>query len=123
MGKGGFKELHVWQRSKDLAVLVYRLTNDGPFQRDFGLRDQMRRAAVSVPSNIAEGDQRETDKEAVRYFFIAKGSAAELNTQAIIAYEIGYLDLDSFNNLQNDCTDIMSMLAKLISSRSRTFKH
>lgn len=71
MGKGGFEELTVWKSGKDLAVTVYRLTSAGDFPRDSGLRDQMRRAAVSVPSNIAEGDERETDKEAIRYFYIA----------------------------------------------------
>jgi four helix bundle protein len=91
MGKSGFEELTVWQKSKELAVEVYQLTNSTAFAKDYGLKDQMRRAAVSIPSNIAEGDERETDKEAIRYFFIAKGSAAELITQAIIAREIGYI--------------------------------
>jgi four helix bundle protein len=85
MGKGGFKELKVWQLSKNLAVEIYRLTSSEKFKFDFGLRDQMRRAAVSVPSNVAEGDERDTDKDAVRFFYIAKGSVAELNTQLIIA--------------------------------------
>ena len=64
MGKGGFKELKVWQKSKDLAVYVYKMTNSGKFGQDYSLRDQIRRAVVSIPSNIAEGDERETDKEA-----------------------------------------------------------
>ena len=121
MGRGGFKELVVWQRSKELAVQIYRLTSNGAFQKDYGLTDQMRRSAVSIPSNIAEGDQRETDKEAVRFFYVAKGSAAELNTQVIIAHEIGYLPQETFTAMQNECTEIMSMLAKLISVRSKTF--
>ncbi len=89
MGKG-FKELIVWQKSRDLAVLIYEITNDNEFKKDYGLRDQARRASVSVPSNIAEGDERDTDKESVRFFFIAKGSLAELRTQMEIAYRIGY---------------------------------
>ena len=84
MGKG-FEELKVWQKAKDLAVLIYKITSDGKLSKDFGLRDQIRRSAVSIASNIAEGDERETDKESVRFFYIAKGSLAELRTQLMIA--------------------------------------
>ena len=69
MGKGGFKELAVWQRSKDLAVWIYKISIAGGLSKDFGLRDQMRRAAVSIASNLAEGDERDTDKDAVRFFY------------------------------------------------------
>jgi four helix bundle protein len=117
MGKGGFEALAVWQKGKELAIDVYRLTNAGAFTKDFGLRDQMRRAAVSVPSNIAEGDERETDKEAIRYFFIAKGSTAELLTQTIIAREIGYMPEQQHLELQEKCRTIMKMLAALIKAR------
>lgn len=122
MGKGGFKELKVWHRSKDLAVYIYQITNIGPFVRDYGLRDQIRRAAVSIASNIAEGDERETDKEAVRYFYIAKGSSAEVLTQAIIAFKIGYLKKETFEEMERKCVEISSMLSKLISVRSKTFR-
>ncbi len=81
MGEGGFRNLMVWKKSKDLAVYIYKLTNTGSFSKDFGLRDQIRRAAVSIPSNIAEGDERDTNKESVRFLYIAKGSLAELLTQ------------------------------------------
>jgi len=123
MGRGGFKELVVWQRAKELAVLIYKVTNLGPFIKDYALKEQMRRAAVSVPSNIAEGDERDTDKEAVRFFFIAKGSAAELQTQAMIASEVGYLDPQTYLAIDKACVEIGSMLARLITSRSRTFKY
>jgi len=72
MGQGGFEELQAWQRSKDLAVGIYRFTEEGAISKAFGLREQLRRSAVSVPSNLAEGDERGTDKEAVRFFYIAK---------------------------------------------------
>lgn len=121
MGKGGFKELKVWQKSKDLAVYVYKMTNSGKFGHDYSLRDQIRRAVVSIPSNIAEGDERETDKEAVRYFYIAKGSSAEALTQAIIAFEIGYIQEETFKEIENKCTEISGMLSKLITARSKTF--
>ena len=118
MGRAHFRELKVWRKGKDLAVLLYRITDEGAFSKDFGLRDQMRRAAVSVPSNIAEGNERETDKEAVRYFYVARGSAAELLTQVIVAHEIGYIDRDMATNLESRILEISRMLAKLIAVRS-----
>jgi four helix bundle protein len=87
----GFKNLKVWQKSKELAVLIYKITQEKDFRQDFGFKDQIRRAAISIPSNIAEGDERGTNKEAVRFFYIAKGSLAELQTQLEIAFETGYL--------------------------------
>jgi four helix bundle protein len=114
---GDFFELKVWQRSKDLAVFIYRITNEGLFAKDFGLRDQIRRAAVSVPSNIAEGDELKTNKQSVQFFFMAKGSLAELLTQAMISFEIGYIDQETFNQIRNECQAISSMLTKLIQAR------
>ncbi len=119
MGKGGFKSLKVWQKSKDLAVYIYRITDDGFFNKDYGLRDQIRRAAVSIARIIAEGDERDTDKEAVRYFYIAKGSSAEVLTQATIAHEIGYIKQVTFTETEQKCMEISSMLSKLISARSK----
>ncbi len=112
-----FKDLKVWQQGKSLAVEIYRLTAAETFRFDYGLRDQMRRAAVSIPSNIAEGDERDTDKEAVRFFYIAKGSVAELNTQLIIAKEIGYIESEAFSLLEGNCNHIASMLGSLIKAR------
>ncbi len=117
MGKGGFKELRVWQKGKDMTVYIYRITNTGDFAKDYGLKDQIRRAAVSIPSNIAEGDERATDKEAVRYFYIAKGSSAEVLTQATIAFEIGYIQQETFTGIEKQCVEISRMLSKLISAR------
>jgi len=90
----GFQELKVWQLGKELAVAIYKITNEKKFKADFGLTDQIRRAAVSIPSNIAEGDERGSNKDAVRFLYIAKGSLAELRTQRtqlIIANEIVYI--------------------------------
>ena len=115
---GKFQDLRVWQKSKDLAVLLYNLTGIGDFSKDFGLRDQIRRAAVSIPSNIAEGDELGSDKQAIKFFYIAKGSSAELLTQAIIAFEIGYLDKESFKGIEGECTAISGMLTRLIHARS-----
>ena len=115
---GKFQDLRVWQRSKDLAVYVYKLTAKGAFNKDFGLRDQIRKAAVSIPSNIAEGDELDSNKQAIRHFYIAKGSSAEVFAQALIAQEIGYIDIESFKFIEKERTVISSMLARLISARS-----
>ena len=117
---GDFFELKVWQRSKDLAVIIYRITNEGLFAKDFGLRDQIRRAAVSIPSNIAEGDELKTNKQSVQYFYTAKGSLAELLTQTQIAFEIGYIDQEKFDYRRNECLAISSMLTKLIQARLKS---
>ena len=115
---GNFKELLVWNKAKDLAVFVYKMTLVGDFSKDFGLRDQIRRAAVSVPSNIAEGDNLGTDKQSIRHFYIARGSAAEVLTQAIIALEIKYITRDQFIHIETECQAISGMLTRLIQARS-----
>ncbi|HSI10049.1 MAG: four helix bundle protein [Rariglobus sp.] len=113
----GFKNLKVWQESKRLAVDVYLLTEASGLAKDFGLRDQICRAAVSVPSNIAEGDERDTDKDSVRFFYMAKGSLAELRTQLEIASEIGLITQVQFATLETDCLRIGKMLGALIKVR------
>ena len=114
---GKFQELKVWKRAKELAVYVYTITNNGKFSRDYGLKDQIRRAAVSIPSNIAEGDELGTNKQAINFFYIAKGSTAEVLTQAIIAYEIGHINEDTFQRINEDCSAISGMLTQLIRAR------
>ena len=116
---GKFQDLKVWKRGKDLAVSSYELTGHGVFYKDYGLRDQIRRAAVSIPSNIPEGDELGTNKQAIRFFFIAKGSTAEVLTQAIIAHEIGYLADKDFQYVQRECRSLSGMLTRLIQSRSK----
>ena len=104
--------------AKDLAVYIYKNTILDEFSKDYGLRDQIRRAAVSIPSNIAEGDELGTDKQAIRFFHTSKGSSAEVLTQAIIAFEIGYLSEEIFSHIEEECQSISKMLNKLIKSRS-----
>lgn len=97
---GDFKKLRVWQESKDLAVEIYKLTNEiEVLSKDFRLKNQMSSSAVSISSNIAEGDELDSNKQSIRHFYIAKGSTAELMTQIIIAAEIGYLDKGRANRL------------------------
>ncbi len=115
---GGFRDLNVWQKGKELAVQVYEITQKEPFSRDYGFKDQIRRAAVSIPSNIAEGDERGSNKDSVRFFYMAKGSLAELQTQLEIAYDIEYLDEQLMKELEGKCEVIGKMLGSLIKARS-----
>jgi len=118
MSEYGFRSLIVWQKAKTLATDVYRLTNNESIKRDFSLVDQMRRSAVSVPSNIAEGDERPSDKDSVRFFHIAKGSLAELATQLEIAREVGYFNDGQVEPLIGQCVELGKMLGALIRARS-----
>ena len=115
---GDFRKLDVWQLAKDLAVYIYKITNKGVFSKDFGLRDQIRRAAVSIPSNISEGDESGTNKQSIRYFNIAKGSSAEVITQTIIASEIDYIDIEEKKKIIARCELISKKLSSLINYRS-----
>jgi four helix bundle protein len=120
MGNKGFKDLVVWQRAKDMAVKIFQLTENGSIWRDFGLCDQIRRSAVSVASNLAEGDERDTDKEAIRFFYVAKGSMAELRTQLQIASESGQLKNTLYGELDSECEQLGKMIGSLIRSRKRS---
>jgi len=117
MGKSGFKELMVWQKSKSLAVAIYKVTDTGKIARDQGLTEQLRRCAVSVPSNIAEGDERSSDKDSIRFFFMAKGSLAELITQLEIACEVGHLTSEQITPLTAQAEELARRLGALIRSR------
>ena len=92
-----FEDLEVWQRAKDLTNLIYEYSTDGSFSRDFGLRDQMRRASVSIMSNIAEGFESQTQAMFIKYLGYAKGSAGELRAQLYIARDQGYITEEDFN--------------------------
>jgi four helix bundle protein len=116
---GNFEELRVWQRAKELAIFLYKLSGQGTFAKDWGLRDQIRRASVSIASNIAEGDELGTDRQAIKFFYTAKGSTAEVFTQVIIAFEIGYLKKEDFDYVRNECQAISKMLMGLIQARSK----
>jgi four helix bundle protein len=112
-----YKELDVWRKSKILTIEIYRITDDGSFNKDFSFRDQIRKAAISIPSNIAEGDESGFNKLGIRYFYIAKGSLAELETQLDIANSIGYLDTEVYTILSQKMIIISKMLSKLIQYR------
>jgi four helix bundle protein len=102
-----YRDLQVWQRSKALAVEVYRITAAFPQRDQYGLADQMRRAAVSIPSNIAEGHIRRSSRVFARHIDIALGSAAELSTQIEIARDVGYITEQTHQTLQHELEEIV----------------
>ena len=112
----GFKRLKVWEEAHNLTLLVYRLSNDFPKSKIFGLTSQLRRAAVSIPSNIAEGSKRNTPKDQHQFYAIAYGSGAETETQLEISKELFPHLKDKMVILENDINEIMKMLNKLRNS-------
>ena len=109
-----FTEMKVWKLSKKLAGAVYHATSNPNFSRDWSLRDQMRKAAVSIPGNIAEGFERGGTGEFIQFLSVAKGSAGELITQLHIALDVGYLEGDEFNELEAWAKEVGAMLGGLI---------
>lgn len=105
-----FEEMPIWQQSRSIAKQVYELTREGKFAKDFGLRDQLQRSAVSVMSNIAEGFERTSKKEFANFLNIAKGSLGEARSQIAIACDIGYINESQRRNL----ADQMASLGKEI---------
>jgi len=112
------KDLEVWKLSIELTVMVYKLTSSFPKTEMFGIVDEMRRAAVSIPSNIAEGAARQTDKEFVQFLFIAQGSCAELETQLILSEKLKFIN-DSSADIKDNLTQIMKLIGGLIRSVRR----
>ena len=115
----GFEKLDVWKSGCRLAVEVYSELQNS---RDYGLRDQMQRAAVSIPSNIAEGSERKGTKEFIQFLYIAKGSCAELRTQLYIASCIGAISASSVSKLTGETKRIAAMLSSLINTLEQKHK-
>jgi four helix bundle protein len=114
-----YKNLRVWQKAMTLVVYVYNITKDFPKHEQYGLISQMRRSAVSIPSNIAEGHSRVSDKELVRFLDIAKGSIYELDTQIEISRQLNYLDAKAFTCIDNLLDETSRMLSGLRKSKSQ----
>jgi four helix bundle protein len=91
-----FEGLEVWQHARKLVKEIYGVSNRGPFSKDFGLRDQLRRASISILSNIAEGFERSGNKEFAHFLFMAKGSAGELRAQLYVALDLAYISANDF---------------------------
>ncbi|MDX2241492.1 MAG: four helix bundle protein [Leptolyngbyaceae cyanobacterium bins.302] len=109
-----FEDLRVWQKGIELVKQVYLLTGNGALNKDFGLRDQLRRASVSIPTNIAEGFERASRKEYVYFLNIAKGSAGEIRCLLTISLEIGYLDQTRYDELYQYTIELSRMLSSQI---------
>ncbi len=109
-----FEEIEVWQKARQLTKRVYQVSSKGPFARDFGLRDQMRRACVSIMSNIAEGYERGGTKEFLQLLSVAKGSAGEVRSQLYVALDQDYLTESVFEELSKQAKEISRMLAGLM---------
>ena len=114
-----FKGLLVWQKSIDLARLVYETTASYPSEEKFGLVSQLRRCAVSIPSNIAEGHGRDSFNERVHFLYISTGSSNELETQIILSRDFGFIDEVAFQEL----TRLNDEVSKMLSSLIYTLKH
>ena len=115
----GYRDLEVWRRSRALAIEIYQVTALGKFRAEWALKDQIRRAALSVPSNIAEGWSRGYERDSARFFLVARGSLAEVSTQADIAGAIGFLERDCSQKWQRECHALSAMLTRLIQARRR----
>jgi four helix bundle protein len=110
-----FEDLGVWKRSCRLSVEIYKALGNC---KDFSFKDQITRSGLSVPSNIAEGFERNSDRDSVKFFYYAKGSCGELRTQIYIGIEIGYITKDVGFNWKNEAEQISRMLSALIKSRT-----
>lgn len=113
-----FKELNVWKRAMELVKDIYQLTASFPSDERFGMTSQLRRCAVSIPSNIAEGSGRKTDKDFSNFPSMSLGSQFELETQLIISNEIGFLSENSLKTLSKELNEIQKMTRTLIAKFS-----
>ena len=109
-----FEEIIAWQKARILTKEIYLTTNKGKFEKDYGLKDQFRRASVSVMANIAEGFERRGDKEFVRFLNISKGSLAEVKSHAYVALDVEYIDEKIFNDFVLKIDEIAMLLSGLI---------
>ena len=105
-----FKKLDIWTKSMDLASEIYSLTNTFPSNERFGLISQMQRSAVSIPSNIAEGSAKSSNKDFSRFLEISIGSSFELETQLILALKLNYVEEGIYNSTQNNINELQKMI-------------
>ena len=107
-----FKELEIWKRSRSYCSKIYSITSKFPDSEKFGLTNQLRRASVSVPSNIAEGSSRNSNKDFNRFLEIALGSCYEIETQFLIAFDLKFLSENELNQLSDELEEIIKMISK-----------
>ena len=108
-----YEKLKVWRKAHELTLVIYQLTHSFPMDERFGLISQMRRCAASIPSNIAEGSGRGTDRDFARFCQIAMGSACELNYQSLLSHELGYLSDADYHRIDAAINEIQKMLTGL----------
>jgi four helix bundle protein len=113
---GDFKKLKVWQRAYSLALAIYRATNSFPVSERYSLTSQLRRGALSVPSNISEGCARRGDRELTHFLNIARGSIGEVECQLMLARDLGYLSSQQWEELNGPVEEISRMIGGLITS-------
>ena len=111
---GNYKNYKVWEKSHQLVLNVYRLTKNFPKSEEYSLTSQMNRASVSIPTNIAEGCGRETQKEFIRFLYIASGSAHELDYLLLLVSDLGYVETETSKTIISEIDEIKKMLASLI---------
>jgi four helix bundle protein len=109
-----YRDLLVWKKAKALSVAVYKATENFPDRERFGLTNQMRRSAVSVPSSVAEGHGRGTRRDFANFLCVARGSLQELETQVDIAIDLGFGDANELLALHRDCFHILGLLNRLL---------
>lgn len=114
-----FEDLRVWQKGIQLVKQIYIITNEGKLSKDFGLKDQLRRASVSIPTNVAEGFERRSRKEYVNFLNIAKGSAGELRSLLRVALEVDYIEQSTYSQLNDQAMELSRMLFNQIQSINR----
>jgi four helix bundle protein len=110
-----FEELEVWQKALKLVKSIYSITSNNKFSKDFSLTDQIRRASVSVLSNIAEGFERGSNTEFIQFLYIAKGSCGEVRSQLYVAHELKYISNEEFQKTLQMCKEISGQLSGFIS--------
>jgi len=115
-----FTDLIVWQEGHKLVIQIYKITNSFPKQEIYSLIDQIRRAVVSITSNIAEGFGRQTIKEKIQFYYLAQGSLTEVKNQLIISKDIGYLNMINFNQAYEQANTVHKLLQGLI-KKSKSF--
>ena len=119
MQTSDFKDLRVWKMAMDITIEVYKAIKALPSEERYALSDQIRRCAISVPSNIAEGQARHTNKDFIHFLAIARGSVAEIQTQIIICDRLNYIDSETCNSIINEYSQIDRMLSGLMKSLSK----
>ena len=115
-----YKDLTIWQKSIELTKIIYTLTKSYPKEEQYGLTAQIRRAAVSVPSNIAEGHTRYGSREFTHFLYIARGSLAEIDTQSYIAQQLGYIDEQQYLSIFSKIDELQRMIFSLIDKLNGT---